>query len=149
MDIDKEIERCEKLRMEYLDKEYINKECIHLAFYYSGLIDALKALKKSTYGPNNERENKLTKLTEIIATKHTEAGLIIAMEECSELVQALTKLKRGSTKKIDNLSEEIADVLICIDWVKRIYGVSESDVRRWTDYKVSRCNERLANGTFR
>lgn len=144
MDIDKEIERCEKLRMEYVDKD-----CIHIVNYYSGLIDALKALKKSTYGPNNERENKLTKLTETIAMKHTEAGLIIAMEECSELVQAITKLKRGSTKKIDNLSEEIADVLICIEWVKRIYGVSELDVNHWIDFKVSRCNERLANGTFR
>ncbi len=117
--------------------------------YNRGIADCLKLLKKSTYGPNNERENKLTKLTEIIAMKHTEAGLIIAMEECSELVQALTKLKRGSTKKIDNLSEEIADVLICIEWVKRIYGVSELDVNHWIDFKISRCNERLANGTFR
>lgn len=153
MDIDKEIERCEKLKMEYIDKEYINKECIHLAFYYSGLIDALKALKKCSYGPNNERENKLAKLTETIASKHPETASTIATEECAELIQAITKLKRGvaparGTARA-NLAEEIADVLICIDWVKRIYGVSELNVNHWIDFKVSRCNERLANGTFR
>ncbi|WP_455577323.1 MazG nucleotide pyrophosphohydrolase domain-containing protein [Anaerosinus sp.] len=144
MDIDKEIERCEKLKMEYIDKD-----CIHIVNYYSGLIDALKALKISTYGPNNERENKLTKLTDVIASKHPETALTIATEECAELIQAITKLKRGSAKNTDNLAEEIADVLICIDWVKRIYGVSELNVNHWIDYKISRCNERFANGTFR
>lgn len=148
MDIDKEIERCEKLKMEYIDKD-----CIHIVNYYSGLIDALKALKKSTYGPNNERENKLTKLTDVISEKHPEMALTIATEECAELIQAITKLKRGVSPSRGtaraNLAEEIADVLICIDWVKRIYGVSESDVNHWVDYKISRCNERLANGMFR
>lgn len=144
MDIDKWIKEAE--HKAGLASENNRLDDMH---YNRGIADCLKLLKKSTYGPNNERENKLTKLTEIIATKHTEAGLIIAMEECSELVQALTKLKRGSTKKIDNLSEEIADVLICIDWVKRIYGIKESNVNWWIDFKISRCNERLANGTFR
>ena len=88
-------------------------------------------------------------LTDVIASKHPETALTIATEECAELIQAITKLKRGSAKNTDNLAEEIADVLICIDWVKRIYGVSELNVNHWIDYKISRCNERFANGTFR
>ena len=116
--------------------------------YNRGIADCLNLLKKCSYGID-KRENKLTKLTDVIASKHPVAGLIIAMEECGELVQALTKLMRGSVENTDNLAEEIADVTICIDWVKRIYGVSELDVNRWVDFKVSRCNERLANGTFR
>lgn len=143
MDIDKWIKEAE--HKAGLASENNRLDDMH---YNRGIADCLKLLKKCFYGIE-ERKNKLTKLTDVIAEKHSEAALTIATEECAELIQAITKLKRGSVKNIDNLSEEIADVLICIDWVKRIYGVSESDVNHWVDYKINRCNERLANGTFR
>lgn len=143
MDIDKWIKEAE--HKAGLASENNRLDDMH---YNRGIAACLNLLKKCSYGIN-ERENKLTKLTEIIANDYPQTALTIATEECAELIQAITKLKRGSVKNIDNLSEEIADVLICIDWVKRIYGVSEWDVNRWIDFKVSRCNERLANGTFK
>lgn len=143
MDIDKWIKEAEYKAG--LASENSRLDDMH---YNRGIADCLNLLKKCSYGIN-ERENKLTKLTETIASKHPTTGLIIATEECCELVQAITKCTRGSVKNTDNLSEEIADVLICIEWVKRIYGVSEFDVNWWINFKISRCNERLANGTFR
>lgn len=147
MDIDKWIKEAEYKAG--LASENSRLDDMH---YNRGIADCLKLLKKCSYGIE-ERENKLAKLTEIIAMKHTETASTIATEECAELIQAITKLKRGvaparGTARA-NLAEEIADVLICIDWVKRIYGVSELNVNHWIDYKISRCNERFANGTFR
>lgn len=147
MDIDKWIKEAE--HKAGLASENNRLDDMH---YNRGIADCLNLLKKCSYGIN-ERENKLAKLTETIASKHPETASTIATEECAELIQAITKLKRGvaparGTARA-NLAEEIADVLICIDWVKRIYGVSELDVNHWIDFKVSRCNERLANGTFR
>ena len=37
----------------------------------------------------------------------------VCMEECAELIQAISKMKRGQSRR-DNLLEEMADVLICI-----------------------------------
>ena len=147
MDIDKWIKEAE--HKAGLASENNRLDDMH---YNRGIADCLNLLKKCSYGIN-ERENKLAKLTETIASKHPETASTIATEECAELIQAITKLKRGvaparGTARA-NLAEEIADVLICIDWVKRIYGVSELNVNHWIDFKVSRCNERLANGTFR
>ena len=47
----------------------------------------------------------------------------IAMEECSELIQAISKCKRyGCINKYrENLIEEMADVLIMIDELKMVY----------------------------
>ena len=38
----------------------------------------------------------------------------VCMEECAELIQAISKAKRGKINR-DNMIEEIADVLICIE----------------------------------
>lgn len=42
--------------------------------------------------------------------------LTIAMEECAELIQAVSKIKRNGSNPVDgeHLAEETADVLICI-----------------------------------
>ena len=46
------------------------------------------------------------------------------MEECAELIQAISKEKRGKIDR-DNMTEEIADVLICIEMLKQMYMISE------------------------
>lgn len=46
------------------------------------------------------------------------------MEECAELIQAISKAKRGKINR-DNMIEEIADVLICIEMLKQMYMISE------------------------
>lgn len=63
----------------------------------------------------------------------------ISMEECAELIQAISKAKRGKLDK-DNLAEEIADVIICMDWVMDIYEISKKEVEKWLDYKKNRMN---------
>lgn len=68
-------------------------------------------------------------------------------EECSELIKAVTKLIRnpkGSTKPLrfdylkSNLTEEIADVIICIEQMKAAYGISNSDIQEWVERKEER-----------
>lgn len=39
---------------------------------------------------------------------------IVCMEECSELIQAISKCLRGKPDATDNLAEEMADVTICL-----------------------------------
>ena len=72
---------------------------------------------------------------------------IIAMEECAELIQAISKLqrfivKRGS-KKWDNIVEEIADVLICIEQLKLMYCITDKDIQGFIDFKVERQVKRM------
>ena len=61
----------------------------------------------------------------------------IAMEECSELIQAISKCKRyGCINKYrENLIEEMTDVLIMIDELKMIYQISDVDISDIRQYK--------------
>lgn len=72
----------------------------------------------------------------------------IAMEECSELIQAISKAKRGKLDTV-NISEEIADVLICLDWIIDIYNIDKSDIQEWRNLKEKRIVKRLNANDFR
>ena len=71
----------------------------------------------------------------------------IAMEECSELIQAISKCKRyGCINKYrENLIEEMADVLIMIDELKMIYQISDVDISDIRQYKMNRQSYRIKN----
>ena len=56
------------------------------------------------------------------ASENEELFTTIAMEECAELIQAISKAKRGKLDA-DNMAEEIADVLIGIEWLKELYDI--------------------------
>ena len=77
------------------------------------------------------------------ATENEELCTTIAMEECSELIQAISKAKRGKLDA-DNMAEEIADVLIGIEWIKEIYDIDTLEVQKWLAYKENRIVTRLA-----
>lgn len=66
--------------------------------------------------------------------------LTIASEECAELIQALTKVKRYGLKDEykGNLQEEIADVLICISELLALGYIDIAEVEKWHTYKVNR-----------
>ena len=66
--------------------------------------------------------------------------LTIAAEECAELIQALTKVKRYGLKDEykGNLQEEIADVLICISELLSLGYIYIDKVEEWHTYKVNR-----------
>ena len=67
---------------------------------------------------------------------------VVCMEECAELIQAISKMKRGKDNR-DNLIEEMADVMICMEILKQVYGISENDIQNYVCQKQNRSIERM------
>ena len=68
----------------------------------------------------------------------------VCMEECAELIQAISKEKRGKSDK-NHLTEEIADVTICLEMLMQIYEIPDSSVNHWIDVKMKRTEQRMEN----
>lgn len=68
----------------------------------------------------------------------------LAMEECSELIQAINKCLRypNDEKHHENLIEEIADVSIMIKELKIIFGISDEEYKNMKQNKLNRVYER-------
>ncbi len=83
-----------------------------------------------------------------IATFGGELQSMVAMEECAELVQAISKCIREphDEEARKNLVEEMADVTICMEQLKSIYEVSDLELGIWTSSKLSRLERRLNQG---
>ena len=71
-----------------------------------------------------------------------ETQSIVVMEECSELIQAISKELRGKSDK-KHLAEEMADVYICLELLKQMYEITDSDVQEWIDFKQKRAVKRI------
>ncbi len=67
---------------------------------------------------------------------------VVCMEECCELAQVISKEMRGKPDK-QHLTEEMADVLICIEMLKQMYGISNDDIERWVAIKQYRTVKRI------
>lgn len=74
------------------------------------------------YGFNNQRE--------------------ILMEECAELIQAVSKLIRNDAKTSDNYIEELADVSIMLEQMKQ--ALSDTEKQAYTNV-INRKLERQIN----
>ena len=61
----------------------------------------------------------------------------VCMEECAELIQAISKAKRGKFDE-NNMTEEIADVLICVETLKQLYNISDEYISKSISYKQKR-----------
>lgn len=73
---------------------------------------------------------------------------IVCMEECAELIQAISKVKRYGIMDIAyrlNLIEEIADVYICLEMLRQMYGIGFADIEEYIDMKQKRIMERMNN----
>lgn len=77
---------------------------------------------------------------------------LVAMEELSELQKAISKLVRNPEEKTkplefkglrDNLIEEMADVIICMDQLKEYYKIKASEIQSIIDSKQARQRRRL------
>lgn len=68
--------------------------------------------------------------------------LTIASEECAELIQSITKVKRYRfhDKYEDNLHEEVADVLICI---AELVCLGYLDIDKVKDYQKLKINREI------
>lgn len=68
----------------------------------------------------------------------------VAIEECSELIQAISHKHRG---REHNIPEEIADVEICIEQLKIINGCAK-EVERVKAEKMKRLYDRICEKCF-
>lgn len=68
---------------------------------------------------------------------------IVCMEECSELIQAVSKCLRGKPDATDNLAEEMADVTICLHMLQEMYDITDKQLNKWIACKTVRQHERM------
>lgn len=86
-------------------------------------------------------------LERVITANGMNKQLDIAIEELSELIQAICKVKRhecasDSFAVNGNLPEEMADVEIVLAELKLIFD-NEDNVKEWKCYKLDRLEKRL------
>ena len=74
-----------------------------------------------------------------------DAQLNQLQEECAELIQAVSKYRRG--QGIQNLAEEITDVLIMIDQITYLLGISDETIGRIGNLKIARQISRIEGET--
>ena len=72
------------------------------------------------------------------------------VEECAELIQAVSKYRRGAAKGEDeklialsNLVEEVADVEIMIEQIKHLLQIQDEDILALKQFKINRTKERI------
>jgi len=75
-----------------------------------------------------------------IAEWGREAQIMMAIEECSELIKELTKLYRGDTVD-QNVAEEVADMEIMMHQMRVLFG--DKNVHKYKLRKLDRLNSRL------
>lgn len=105
----------------------------------------------SKYYLSPEQENTVEMRS--IAWYGADTQTTVCMEECAELIQAISKLKRynpedpnnkvSRNELIENLLEEMADVQICFNLLVAIYELKPSDLRRMIDHKVWRMKQKM------
>ncbi|WP_226645091.1 MazG nucleotide pyrophosphohydrolase domain-containing protein [Bifidobacterium pseudocatenulatum] len=64
---------------------------------------------------------------------------VVCMEECAELIQAVSKRLRGKPDPEDNLAEEMADVVICL---QIMYDITDEELGEWVEGKTVRQQRR-------
>lgn len=62
---------------------------------------------------------------------------MMAMEECGELIQAISKYERkGDENTLRNLKEEIRDMYITLECLLYWYDIDEEEIKRLIDHKL-------------
>lgn len=89
-------------------------------------------------------QERILELDKIANINSDDLTLTIASEECAELIQAITKVKRYGfhDEYEDNLHEEVADVLICITKLVCLGYLDIDKVRDYQKLKINREVER-------
>lgn len=115
-------------------------------------IRSLKSLSIDTYSEENLKVRNgdmdvhlkfdTTILTQAIIHYEKCSQYFMVLEELSELQKAVCKGVRGEDCT-DDIKEEIADVLIMIEQLKIMEGISSNEVQEIIDYKTSRLKERM------
>lgn len=97
--------------------------------------------------PESESDEALNKVKQIALHYGKESQMGIAQEECAELIQAISKVRRkGETEDtLDHLAEEIADVRIVCCQLSGIFGVTDK-VNQYELDKLNRQLKRIKEG---
>ena len=69
--------------------------------------------------------------------RYDKEQMIVAIEELSELQKEVCKMLRGKTLKSD-LYEEVADVLICLEYIKEYYNLDNKTIAFYKKKKIER-----------
>ncbi|WP_290063422.1 hypothetical protein [Paraclostridium bifermentans] len=69
-------------------------------------------------------------------SKDTE-DLVVAMEELSELQKEISKALRDKSD-INHITEEIADVEVVIEKLKKQFNISNYNIEKWKRFKKER-----------
>ena len=87
-------------------------------------------------------QNRILELDKVANINGDDLTLTIASEECTELIQAITKVKRYGfhDEYEENLHEEVADVLICIT---ELLCLGYLDVDKVKDYQKLKINREI------
>ena len=85
-------------------------------------------------------QSRILELDKVAHLNGDDLTLTIASEECAELIQAISKVKRNGFRGVYeyNLHEEVADVLICIAELVSLGYLDIDKVIEWQKYKVYR-----------
>lgn len=86
--------------------------------------------------------NNALKLDRVANINGDDLTLTIVSEECAELIQSISKVKRYGfhDEYEDNLHEEVADVLICIT---ELVCLGYLDIDRVRDYQKMKINREV------
>lgn len=89
-------------------------------------------------------QERILELDKIANINSDDLTLTITSEECAELIQAITKVKRyGFRDEFENnLHEEVADVLICITELVCLGYLDIDKVAKYQELKIDRELER-------
>ena len=79
-------------------------------------------------------------LDKVAHINNDDLTLTITSEECAELIQAISKVKRYGFNGLyqSNLHEEVADVLICIAELVSLGYLDIDEVIDWQRFKIDR-----------
>lgn len=69
-------------------------------------------------------------------------NLIITMEEFAECSKEVSKFLRGQPDKL-SLIEELADVQLCMFYIRKICDISNEDLERAIHIKIERMDRRM------
>lgn len=74
-----------------------------------------------------------------------EKQLLVCMEEPAELIQAISKAERypEDSTRMQDLIEEMADVTICLEYLKLIYNIRQEELDEWINRKVKRISKKI------
>ena len=93
--------------------------------------------------PGLELNNKQVEIYDRALAKYGKNGqMLIALEEMSELTKELVKNMRGRDN-IAEITEELADVYVTLEHIKRIIGIADAAVYKIAHEKIDRLEQRL------